>query len=280
MFFEIDVNSFCTVLEYCDGGDLDAYLKSQKVLPEREARCIISQIFAGLKYLNEQKQPVIHYDLKPGNILFSNGEVKITDFGLSKIMDENADSLELTSQGAGTYWYLPPECFETGKPPLISSKVDVWSAGVILYQLLYGKKPFGNELSQQRILSENIIPNAKLDFPAKPVVDSAAKDFISRCLTYSQALRPDVFACCNDNFIRRVNYKKTTISTTANAAVPSSSSWSSSSSSLSIISSPPNNMPPPKSTARGKRKVVPVETGGLDHHDVVIAGSDKPLVQE
>ena len=49
--------------------------------------------------------------------------------------------MDLTSQGAGTYWYLPPECFVVGKnPPKISSKVDVWSIGVIFYQCLYGKK--------------------------------------------------------------------------------------------------------------------------------------------
>ena len=69
-----------------------------------------------------------------GNILLSsgtsNGEIKITDFGLSKIMDEESYSpdcgMDLTSQGAGTYWYLPPECFVVGKnPPKISSKVDV-----------------------------------------------------------------------------------------------------------------------------------------------------------
>ena len=53
-----------------------------------------------------------------------SGEVKITDFGLSKVMDCSDDSMELTSQGAGTYWYLSPECFVVGKePPEISSKV-------------------------------------------------------------------------------------------------------------------------------------------------------------
>ncbi len=102
--FKIDNNSFCTVLEYCEGGDLDVYLKTRNKLPEREAKLIIMQIFDGLKYLNEQKRPIIHYDLKPGNILFSNGGVKITDFGLSKIMEEDGTSMELTSQGAGTYW--------------------------------------------------------------------------------------------------------------------------------------------------------------------------------
>jgi tousled-like kinase len=57
-------------------------------------------------------------------------------------MEENNDntSLELTSQGAGTYWYLPPECFHTGTgpdTPRISTKVDIWSLGVIFYQAIF-----------------------------------------------------------------------------------------------------------------------------------------------
>lgn len=66
--FEIDSNSFCTVLEYCDGHDLDFYLKQHKCIPEREARSIIMQVVHALKYLNEIKPAIIHYDLKPGKL--------------------------------------------------------------------------------------------------------------------------------------------------------------------------------------------------------------------
>lgn len=69
--FEIDANSFCTVLEYCDGHDLDFYLKQHKSIPEREARSIIMQVVHALKYLNEIKPPIIHYDLKPGTLNLS-----------------------------------------------------------------------------------------------------------------------------------------------------------------------------------------------------------------
>nr|GMD73643.1 serine/threonine-protein kinase TOUSLED isoform X1 [Ipomoea batatas] len=138
--FEIDQNTFCTVLEYCSGKDLDAILKATPVLSEFEAR------------------------------------------------------------------YLPPECFELGKTPLISSKVDVWSAGILLYQMLFGKRPFGHDQTQERILREDTIIKArKVEFPSRPAISSEAKDFIRRCLTYNQAERPDVLAIAQDPYL---NFQK------------------------------------------------------------------------
>ncbi|KAM2507898.1 hypothetical protein PS1_030244 [Malus domestica] len=203
--FEIDQNTFCTVLEYCSGKDLDAVLKATPVLPEREARIIIFQIFQGLIYLNKRTQKIIHYDLKPGNVLFDElGVAKVTDFGLSKIVEDDVGSqgMELTSQGAGTYWYLPPECFELSKTPLISSKVDVWSAGILLYQMLFGRRPFGHDQTQERILREDTIIKArKVEFPSRPAISNEAKEFIRRCLTYNQAERPDVIGIAQDPFL-------------------------------------------------------------------------------
>ncbi|POO01408.1 Serine/threonine protein kinase [Trema orientale] len=203
--FEIDQNTFCTVLEYCSGKDLDAVLKATPVLPEREARIIIVQIFQGLVYLNKRTQKIIHYDLKPGNVLFDElGIAKVTDFGLSKIVEDDVGSqgMELTSQGAGTYWYLPPECFELSKIPLISSKVDVWSAGILFYQMLFGKRPFGHDQTQERILREDTIIKArKVEFPSRPSVSNEAKELIRRCLTYNQAERPDVLTIAQDPYL-------------------------------------------------------------------------------
>ncbi|CAB4057578.1 TLK [Lepeophtheirus salmonis] len=167
--FEIDPNSFCTVLEYCDGHDLDFYLKQHKVISEREARSIVMQVVSALKYLNEIQPPVIHYDLKPGNILLTggsvSGDIKITDFGLSKIMDSDNYSPE-------------HECFVVG---------------VIFYQCLYGKKPFGHNQSQATILEENIILKATdVQFPNRPAVSQDAKNFIRKCLAYRKDDRIDV----------------------------------------------------------------------------------------
>lgn len=203
--FEIDHNTFCTVLEFCSGKDLDAVLKATPSLPEREARCILVQLFSGLVYMNSRPQRIIHYDLKPGNVLFDSlGVAKMTDFGLSKVVEEEVGSqgMELTSQGAGTYWYLPPECFELNRTPLISSKVDVWSAGVLFYQMLYGKRPFGHGQTQERILREDTIMKAhKVEFPSKPSISNEAKDFIRKCLTYNQSDRPDVLTAAHDPYL-------------------------------------------------------------------------------
>ncbi|KAK4780129.1 hypothetical protein SAY87_016235 [Trapa incisa] len=203
--FEIDQNTFCTVLEHCSGKDLDAVLKATPVLPEKEARIIIIQIFQGLVYLNKRTQKIIHYDLKPGNVLFDEfGLAKVTDFGLSKIVEDDVGSqgMELTSQGAGTYWYLPPECFDISKTPLISSKVDVWSAGVMFYQMLFGRRPFGHDQTQERILREDTIIKAhRVEFPSRPAVSNEAKELIRRCLTYDQADRPDVLTIAQDPYL-------------------------------------------------------------------------------
>ncbi|XP_032891003.1 serine/threonine-protein kinase tousled-like 2 isoform X3 [Amblyraja radiata] len=239
-YFSLDTDSFCTVLEYCEGNDLDFYLKQHKLMSEKEGRSIIMQVVNALKYLNEIKPPIIHYDLKPGNILLVNGtacgEIKITDFGLSKIMDDDSynsvDGMELTSQGAGTYWYLPPECFVVGKePPKISNKVDVWSVGVIFYQCLYGRKPFGHNQSQQDILQENTILKAtEVQFPQKPVNSAEAKAFIRRCLAYRKEDRIDVQLLASDPYL--MPHIRKSVSSTSPGVVASTSGSSNNSTSI------------------------------------------------
>lgn len=214
--FELDHNSFCTILEYVHGQDLESYLSAMKTLSEKEAHSILVQLMSALKYMNELKDPIIHYDLKPANILYYQGQIKLTDFGLSKISSSNdfdsrvgitgCREIALTSQGAGTYWYLPPEVFASpasGEPITISSKVDVWSVGCIFFELLYGFKPFGNTKSQQTILKESTILNEShaLDFPLKPVVSHEAKEFIKRCLEYRKEKRPDILLLATDAYL-------------------------------------------------------------------------------
>ena len=203
---EIDENSFCNILEYCSGNNLAIYIKKNGLVSEKIAKIIIHQILEALLYLNNLSNKIIHYDLKPENILFNEYmEVKLTDFGLAKIIEENTDYIQLTSQGVGTYWYLPPECFEENKNIAINSKVDIWSLGVISFEMIFNKKPFGQGCSSQKnLVKEKIIQNAyKVEFPQKPEISDDLKDFIINCLKYNKKERYDVFQAFNSKFIQK-----------------------------------------------------------------------------
>ncbi|KAG8344428.1 Protein kinase domain [Trypanosoma vivax] len=213
--FDHGPSTFVSVMEFSAGTDLDTHLKRCGTLREAEARLILLQMVSALRYLAAQEQPIIHYDLKPANILFHSSnptsvEIKITDFGLSKLIPSREGShdnptIELTSQGAGTYWYLPPECFDTTATPRISNKVDVWSCGVILYQMLFGRRPFAEGESQHRIWQDKLILSTArtLRFPDSPRVSQEAKDLMQKCLEYHPGDRYDVTQLSHDPYLQR-----------------------------------------------------------------------------
>ena len=202
--FDIDEkeDSFATVLEHCD-TDLATMLETEYEdgkAPEDEARAVLLQILSGMMHFSDKN--FIHYDLKPGNILFVSVEsmVKITDFGLSKIIldPENPDGMELTKPGEGTYRYLPPECFD--EDPRISGKVDVWSVGIIFYQMLFGRVPTENEQSFEDIIAA-IKNQRNVEIPPNPAISKEAKKFIRACLTYDQHKRPDMAELCQHPYL-------------------------------------------------------------------------------
>lgn len=91
--------------------------------------------------------------------------VKVVDFGLCRTLENEDTKIANTTPGAGTCWYLPPEHYSEN--PQVSSKIDIWSAGVIFYEMLYGKRPFGQGISQQAIIRQGVILNAgSVEFPS------------------------------------------------------------------------------------------------------------------
>ena len=196
-------------MPYCNGGSLADLLRRNGPLPEKDAKSVIVQVLHGLRHLHGQKEAVIHFDLKPANILFHEGEVKLSDFGLSKVMGEQGaggappTAMELTSYGSGTHGYLPPECYE-GDASRIDTKVDVFSAGVVFYVMLfYPHKPFFRQANQAEIMQMQ--PHAiraetqALAFPAKVSADAQA--LLRRCLNPNRDERPDVLALLDDPYL-------------------------------------------------------------------------------
>ncbi|MBN2418517.1 MAG: protein kinase [Deltaproteobacteria bacterium] len=128
-------------MEYLEGEDLDKYIKKGNLLPVRSVLNIVTQIAEALDFAH--KQGVIHRDIKPANVmLLSNGQVKVTDFGIAKAI---SSSKTKTGVILGTPNYMSPEQIMGQK---VNSKSDIFSLGVLFYQLLTGELPFhGDNLS-------------------------------------------------------------------------------------------------------------------------------------
>ena len=121
-------------MEYCKDGDLKKYLKSKKKLSDEEAYDILRQIIKGYQEL--AKNNTIHRDLKPANILINQGLFKICDFGFSKVSKDPTTALKTC---VGSPIYMAPQILEKRD---YSAKCDIWSLGVIYYELLHGSVPW------------------------------------------------------------------------------------------------------------------------------------------
>lgn len=123
------------VMEVCGGGDLLTYVRKRRKLKEPIARHLFAQIVSGMNYCHRKN--VLHRDIKLDNILLnSQGNVKICDFGVSKLV-KNGETMK---EQCGTPAYIAPEVFEN--KGYIGYASDVWSAGVVLFAMLYGAVPF------------------------------------------------------------------------------------------------------------------------------------------
>jgi len=138
--FETD-SHFLIVMELCPGGDLLNYVRKRRKLKERYAKHIFRQIMEGIEYCH--RIGIVHRDIKLDNILLDgHGNVKIGDFGVSRRCHKS----ELLYEQCGTPAYIAPEIVHDvgykGFP------VDIWSAGICLFAILYGNVPYkANQLS-------------------------------------------------------------------------------------------------------------------------------------
>ena len=164
-FFQEDEKVYL-IFEFCDGGDFARFLKKRGALPEDEARFYLQQIVDGMSYLS--KNNIIHRDLKPPNILLKEENntgigktskrytLKIADFGFAK--ETEPDILSETI--CGSPLYMAPELLNR-RP--YSSKADLWSLGVILYEMVTGLQPVPAKSHLELVQN---IQNLKIKIPA------------------------------------------------------------------------------------------------------------------
>ena len=129
------------IMEYIDGINLRQMLRAGKLGP-RQALEIVPAVCDALQFAHDKG--IVHRDIKPENIMVdTDGNVKIADFGLAKLLDQKTASpmLTKTNQVMGTMHYMAPEQFE--RPQEVDHRADIYSLGVVIYELLTGELPLG-----------------------------------------------------------------------------------------------------------------------------------------
>ena len=165
-------DSFFSVMEFCEGGELFNFIVKNRRLSEEEAAFFYYQLINGLEYIHSLG--IVHRDLKPENLLLTKDYLlKIIDFGLSNYFKKGQKELLVTP--CGSPCYASPEMV-AGKR-YNGFKIDIWSTGIILYAMLCGYLPF--EDKDNEILFEKIL-ECKLEFPR--YISETSKDLIEKIL--------------------------------------------------------------------------------------------------
>lgn len=166
------------VMEYVDGPDLKEYIRKNSPLDLHEVIRIMDQILSAVALAH--KHNVIHRDLKPQNILMDKrGNIKIADFGIAVAL--NQSSITQTNSVMGSVHYMSPEQTRGG---LVTKQSDIYSLGIILYELITGKVPFDGATPVEIALkhAQEPIPSIRKNDPAVPqalenvVLKATAKD--------------------------------------------------------------------------------------------------------
>ena len=141
------------VMEYIDGITLKEFISQRKIIKWKDALYFVNQILSALKHAHSKG--VIHRDIKPQNImLLKDGTIKVTDFGIARFSRNETQTM--TDRAIGSVHYISPE---QAKGSVIDEKADIYSVGVMLYEMLTGKLPFE---------ADNAVSVAIMQMQAKP----------------------------------------------------------------------------------------------------------------
>ncbi|KAH3672170.1 hypothetical protein WICPIJ_010109 [Wickerhamomyces pijperi] len=196
-------------LEYVPGGSLSSMLKTYGPLEEPLVRNFTRQILIGLNYLHSRD--IIHRDIKGANILIDiNGQVKISDFGISKKLETSKSSTSQAAKRASlqgsVYWMAP----EVVKQQTITKKSDIWSLGCLIIEMFTGTHAYP-EFSQMQAIFK-IGTNVKPEIPSWCSED--AMKFLELCLEVDVKKRGDAGELLKDGWLREASLPVPTSSTT------------------------------------------------------------------
>jgi serine/threonine protein kinase len=191
-----EAGQFYIAMELVEGRSLQSMIDAKQSFPLPQVLRIMEQACAALDYAHQHS--VVHRDIKPANLMLTaDGMLKITDFGTAKILQFNATQ---TAHVIGTPSYMSPEQI---KGKTVDGRSDIFSLGVILYELLTGEKPFpGQNITTviYKIVNEEPVPPRKLDPSLHPGICAV----ISRALAKEPTER---YQTCNEMLEALRNYR-------------------------------------------------------------------------
>lgn len=170
-------DSLYMVLEMCKKGVVMKVGMDEKADPydDESCRCWFRDLILGIEYLHAQG--VVHRDIKPDNLLLTEDDVlKIVDFGVSEMFEKSSEML--TAKSAGSPAFLPPELCVAKHGDISGKAADIWSMGITLYCLRFGKIPFEQHGVLQLYES---IKNDQLEIPSD-CDDEDFRDLITKLL--------------------------------------------------------------------------------------------------
>jgi serine/threonine-protein kinase len=163
------------VMEFVDGPSLKALLDKQERFALPRIRQLMEELLAGLQFSHERG--VVHRDIKPANVMLTaDGHVKIADFGIARI---EMSSMTQAGTMLGTPAYMSPEQF---RGEVADARTDVYAAGVLLYQLLTGERPFEGSLNaiMHKVLTSEPPPPSELAVTAPPALDAVVRQAMAK----------------------------------------------------------------------------------------------------
>jgi len=177
-------------MPYVEGDSLRARLERAGAMPLREVVSIVRDVAKGLAYAHAQG--IVHRDIKPENILLSGGSAAVTDFGVAKALSTAhrgtpGHSLTVIGMSLGTPAYMAPE--QAAGDPATDHRADLYSLGLIAYEMLAGKAPFGERPPQAMIAAHMVEKPAPVTRQRKQTPPALAA-LVMRCLEKEPARRP------------------------------------------------------------------------------------------